>query len=385
MTSPAAPDESTAPGVLLLVEDDPDQAFLVSRRLREQLMPHLEVVHLGTAAEATQRLAEGDVRCVVLDLSLPDAKGLEAVAAVRAADPTVAIVVLTGLDSDELGREAVQLGAQDYLVKGQHGADAVGRSVTFALERTKRQTAEQSQALLASRLQLVLEASAEGICLVDGEGLLSFTNPAAATLLGTSANELVGRSLHDFHVCSSPTCSLQEQLLSGRQVDAGEQLFRAGDGRICVLEVRARPPQEIGVNGGSVINLSDVTARRQAQDALAERETQLVEAQRLAHLGSWEWDLATDEVVWSDEMYSVTGLSPDVVPADGRAFAVYSEMVPANERHELILLLQNWTATRPPDGHTAWVSPAPQWPWSTGSCAPTAARAGCSAGRRSAR
>jgi diguanylate cyclase (GGDEF)-like protein/PAS domain S-box-containing protein len=346
VTSAAKPEHS-APHVLLLVEDDPDQAFLVSRRLREQLL-NVEVVHLGTAAEATERLAQGDVSCVVLDLSLPDAKGLEAVKAVRAADPAVAIVVLTGLDSNELGRQAVQLGAQDYLIKGQHGADAVGRSVTFALERTKRQAAERSQALLASRLQLVLEASAEGICLLDEQGRLSFANPAAALLLGSSAADLVGRPLHDFHVCQDLSCSLEPEFRSGRQVDAGEQLFRAVDGRVNVLEVRVRPPHDVGTGSASVINLSDVTARRQAQDTLAVRETQLVEAQRLAHLGSWEWDLATNEVVWSEEMYRVTGLSPDLVPPDGRAFAVYSEMVPANERHELILLLQNWTATRPP-------------------------------------
>ena len=383
MTSPAL--SADAPrGVLLLVEDDPDQAFLVRRRLREQLPADLEIVHLGTAAEATERLAMGDVRCVVLDLSLPDAKGLEAVAAVRAADPTVAIVVLTGLDSDELGRQAVQLGAQDYLVKGRHAADAVGRSVTFALERTKRQAAEQSQALLASRLELVLEASAEGICLVDADGMLTYANPAAAVLLGTQAGALVGRVLHDFHVCHALSCPLEPELRSGEMLDAGEQLFRAVDGRISVLEVRARPPQDTGASGVSVINLADVTARRQAQDALAERETQLVEAQRLAHLGSWEWNLATDEVIWSEEMFRVTGLSRDLVPADGRAFAVYSEMVPPHERSELRLLLDGWTASRLPvvvvhrlvrtDGSTRWLQCRASVIEETGPTAPTTLR-----------
>ncbi|MCU1587355.1 MAG: diguanylate cyclase/phosphodiesterase with sensor(s), partial [Frankiales bacterium] len=364
VTSAALP-ALAAPGVLLLVEDDPDQAFLVARRLREQLQPHLEVVPLGTAAQATARLADGDVLCVVLDLSLPDAKGLEAVTLVRAADPMVPIVVLTGLDSDELGRQALQLGAQDYLVKGQHSADAVSRSVTFALERTKRQAAEQSQALLASRLQLVLEASAEGICLIDRQGRLSFANPAAAVLLGCTDVELVGRTLHDFHLCPVQPCPLSDQLRSGRQVDAGEQSFRAADGRDAVLEVRMRPPQDDSSGAGAVINLTDVTERRRAQDALAERETQLIEAQRLAHLGSWEWDLATDEVVWSTEMFRVTGLSPEQVPSDLAAFDVYANLVPAEERPELEALLHDWTADRDPvvivhrftrpDGSSRWL------------------------------
>lgn len=67
----ADPQGSELPDVLLLVEDDPDHAFLVRRRLREQLQPEFDVVHLATAAEATTQLARGHVRCVVLDLSLP--------------------------------------------------------------------------------------------------------------------------------------------------------------------------------------------------------------------------------------------------------------------------------------------------------------------------
>jgi diguanylate cyclase (GGDEF)-like protein/PAS domain S-box-containing protein len=363
VTTPALPAEPMA-GVLLLVEDDPDQAFLVRRRLSEQL-PQLEIVHLTTAAAATARLASGDVLCVVLDLTLPDAKGLEAVSAVRAADPTVPIVVLTGLDSDELGRQAVQLGAQDYLVKGRHAGDAVGRSVTFALERTKRQVAEQSQALLAGRLQLVLEASAEGICLIDDDGRMGFANPAAAAILGDSAENLVGQLFHDFHLCPAGDCGLAEELSSGVQVDAGEQPFRAADGRVAVLEVRARPPQGLASDAMAVINLTDVTSRRRVQDALAERETQLIEAQRLAQLGSWEWDLTSDVVVWSREMYRVTGLARESVPQNGRAFESYAELVPQADRSELELLFQDWTAARQPvlivhrflrpDGETRWL------------------------------
>ncbi|MDX6217980.1 MAG: hypothetical protein QOG99_3564, partial [Frankiales bacterium] len=64
---------SDGAGVLVLVEDDPDHAFLVSRRLREQLGPRWAVERLGTAVAARSRLTGGDVTCVVLDLSLPDA------------------------------------------------------------------------------------------------------------------------------------------------------------------------------------------------------------------------------------------------------------------------------------------------------------------------
>ena len=347
-----------ASGVLLLVEDDPDHAFLVRRQLREQLPTTFEVAHVATAHDATQRMAAGDVRCVVLDLSLPDASGLDAVRLVHAADPTVAIVVLTGMDSDEIGRQALQLGAQDFLVKGQHGPDVVRRSVVLSLERAERQAAEQSLSLFAQRLQLVLEASAEGICMLDLDGVMSFANRTAADLFGVGADRLVGRALHDFHVCPPAGCTLDEQLRAGTQTDAGEQLFRSPDGNVSVLQVRTRPLSGTDSGeglaaaaphgGASVVNLTDVTSRRVALEALAEREAQLVEAQQLAHLGSWEWVPGADEIVWSDEMYRVTGLSRADVPEDHRAIAVYTDLVPLAERARLRPLFDTWSADRAP-------------------------------------
>jgi diguanylate cyclase (GGDEF)-like protein/PAS domain S-box-containing protein len=354
-----------AQGVLLVVEDDPDHAFLVRRQLRDRLQADLDIVPLGSAAEAVSRLGQGDVRCIVLDLSLPDAKGLEAVTMLRGVAPDVPIVVLTGLDNDEVGRQAVELGAQDFLVKGQHGSDALVRSVVFALERAKRRAAEQDQARTAGRLGLVLEASAEGICLVDAFGVLSFVNRAAAELLGAPAADLTGAQLHDFHRCEQTPCRLLDDLCSPVERDAGEHVFLARDGRRVVLEVRTRPLKELSDGGGAVVNLTDLTERRQVQDALAEREGQLVEAQRLARLGSWEWDLVTDEVVWSGEMFRVTGLRPEQVPSDGRAVTAYTDLVPEAERSELRVLFETRTTGRPPvvvvhrivrpDGQTRWV------------------------------
>jgi diguanylate cyclase (GGDEF)-like protein/PAS domain S-box-containing protein len=349
-------------GVLVLVEDDPDHAFLVSRRLREQLGPGWAVERLGTAVAARSRLAGGDVTCVVLDLSLPDASGLEGLTLLRAAAPAVPIVVLTGTDNDALGRAALRLGAQDYLVKGRHGPDAVGRSVVFALERTRRQALELEQSLLAAHLRLVLEASAEGICMLDEHGAITFVNPAGANLLGMEAAALTGELLHDFHVCATDYCPLDVALRTSNRADAGEQVFRARTGSQHVLEVRAR---ELGPTQGLVVNMTDVSARREAQDALAEREAQLVDAQRLAHLGSWEWNLGTGEVLWSKEMYAITGLDPREVSRDADAFVAYRALTPPGEQAELDDLFGTWLPGRPPasvghrlirpDGERRWV------------------------------
>ena len=365
MADPALADVP-ADGVLLLVEDDPDHAFLVRRALGSQ--PHgLPLVHLTTAAAAAARVLVGDVRCVVLDLSLPDARGMDALHSVQAADPQVPVVVLTGLDSNSVGLQAVQHGAQDYLVKGQHTPDALARAVRFAIERSQRQVAERAQAVLGNRLQLLLEASAEGICWLDPAGLCTFANPAAATLVGHRPEELAGRNLHDLvHVCDddllAERCPLRAALAGAEPFDAGEQVFRRADGTTMVVELRSRPVVEEGARRSTVINFTDVTARHQAQLALAESEAQLSEAQRLARIGSWEWDIPGGEVLWSEELQRLTGVH-DV--SDTSAFARYLALVVEEDRAQVASLFSATAAEDPPvvvrhritrpDGTVRWV------------------------------
>ncbi len=325
-----APTPAPGPGrgVLLLVEDDPDHAFLVRRQLAASWALELDVEQLTTAGDAERRLAQGGVACVVADLSLPDATGLDVLLRLQAVSPEVPVVVLTGLDSDEVGLAALQAGAQDYLVKGRHDAAALGRAVLFALERAQRQRAEHRQDELAQQLHLLLEASAEGICWLDPDGVCTFVNRAAAELFGWDAAALTGQQLHDsVHLCSEQPCVLASALRGTVRVDAGEQRFRRKDSSELLAEVRVRPVAG-GPGQGLVVNVTDITARRQAQTSLAEREAQLVQAQRLARLGSWEWDTFGDEVRWSQELHRITGLSAAELPSDRRAFDHYLALVP---------------------------------------------------------
>jgi diguanylate cyclase (GGDEF)-like protein/PAS domain S-box-containing protein len=350
-------------GVLLLVEADAEHAQLACRQLAEHPALGLSVVHLGTAAAAVERLSSRDVRCVVLDLTLPDAQGLEAVERVRRVDPAVPVVVLTGLDSDALGVQALQVGAQDYLVKGRHESEAVARSVLFAMERARREAAEQRQDVLGHRLQLLLEASAEGVCWLDPDGVCTYANPAAAELVARPAQQLVGSRLHDAHVCDTPhACPLVAVLAGEGPQDAGEQVFRRPDGSTLVVELRVRPVVEPGQSRSVVATFTDVTSRRQVQHALAESEAQLQEAQRLARIGSWEWDVVTGEVLWSDELRRLTGLSR----VDGTgAFARYLELVDEEDRAATARLFSLAAAEDPPvvvrhrlvraDGVVRWV------------------------------
>ena len=135
---------TAAPTSVLLVEDDPDFALLVGEGLRDAWRGELEVNEVTRLGDALDHLAEHGTDCMVLDLSLPDAVGLDAVARVVEAAPTLPVVVLTGREGEEgLGARAVRLGAQDYLVKGRGGDDLLARTIRYAIER-KRGELERS-------------------------------------------------------------------------------------------------------------------------------------------------------------------------------------------------------------------------------------------------
>jgi serine phosphatase RsbU (regulator of sigma subunit) len=128
---------------ILLIEDDDGDALLVDELLLDAGAP-FAMRRARTLAEAGPMLA--DVGCVLLDLELPDSRGLSGLGALRELAPSLAIVVLTGLSDEHLGEQAVRAGAQDYLIKGQVDGHLLQRVARYAVERSK---AEETQRQLA--------------------------------------------------------------------------------------------------------------------------------------------------------------------------------------------------------------------------------------------
>jgi serine phosphatase RsbU (regulator of sigma subunit) len=120
---------------VLLVEDDEGDAFLV-RELLLDAAPDIEIERVRTLAEAAV-LLPGRFNCVLLDLGLPDAEGLDALRLVLESAPTLAVLVLTGLVDEFRGMEAVASGAQDYLVKGNIDGELLRRAIRYAVERKR--------------------------------------------------------------------------------------------------------------------------------------------------------------------------------------------------------------------------------------------------------
>ena len=123
---------------VLVVEDNPGDLRLIEARLAQSRRVRYLCVAAGSARLARELLERQRFDAVVIDLSLPDSRGLDAVRAVSERAPGTAVVVLTGLDSEDEGVAAVQAGAQDYLIKSEAlSTHVLSRSISQAIERKR--------------------------------------------------------------------------------------------------------------------------------------------------------------------------------------------------------------------------------------------------------
>ncbi|MFO0705421.1 MAG: GGDEF domain-containing response regulator [Nitrospira sp.] len=136
---------------LLLVEDNDVDAHLTQDILAEWSIEQFDVTHVTRLSEAFTRLARERFDAILLDLSLPDAYGLPTLKQVQATCPTIPIIVLSGVSDQALSLQAVQQGAQDYLVKGQGHPELLARAIRYAIERKR---AEERMTYLAQYDQL---------------------------------------------------------------------------------------------------------------------------------------------------------------------------------------------------------------------------------------
>jgi diguanylate cyclase (GGDEF)-like protein/PAS domain S-box-containing protein len=160
MPSVAASSSPSAPARLLLLEDSPEEAHRLLGWLRSPEGGAYQVVHTTSVSAARAQLAAGGFDVALLDLCVDDSRGLPTFLACHAAAPTLPFVVQSGLDGDAVAVEAVQRGAQDYLVKGRFTVDLLRRSLRYARERarTERELTESRE-----RYRLALAGANDGI------------------------------------------------------------------------------------------------------------------------------------------------------------------------------------------------------------------------------
>jgi PAS domain S-box-containing protein len=246
------------------VEDNPDDALFIREMLSEMEFTLCQVQWVDLVSKGKQWLEEhpGEVDLVLLDLYLPDSRGMDTILNFKTFIPGIPVVVLTGLDNKEMGRGAIKEGAQDYICKNDLDPGILENSLRFAIERhqlivqlEKRKNQVRESEL---RFRRIIEKNVDGILILSHEGRIKFINPAGENILGKACEELSNQ-------------------LFGRGLPLGESVelqVVCKEGETRFVEIRGKKIDWEGKRA-YLASIRDITERRQLEKSLAVEKEQL--------------------------------------------------------------------------------------------------------------
>jgi PAS domain S-box-containing protein len=164
-----------------------------------------------------------------------------------------------------------------------------------------------------SRYRAVTDSAKDGIMTVNSEGYVSYINPSAEKIFGYHSREISGKPL-SILIPDSQVTRYREGLEKYRRTGISNII-----GKTIELTGKRKNgeefPIELSVSQWEANSetyytgiLRDITLRKKSEDQLRTSEKQLKDAQQLAHVGSFEWDIKRDRMFWSDEMFRIFGI-----------------------------------------------------------------------------
>src|SRR6201994_2527721 len=183
---------------ILVVEDNPGDLFLFKEFLHGTDLPVAEIRHAANLDEAKQLLAIHSADPLFLDLSLPDSFGLESYTQLQPFTQRVAVILLTGLNDTKIAMQALVMGAQDYLVKGDFDEKLLARAIRYSLERLRnlqylRESEERYRELFNNNPMPMWVFDAGTFCFVEANG-------AAVQHYGYTHEEFLTRTAADIRL-----------------------------------------------------------------------------------------------------------------------------------------------------------------------------------------
>lgn len=251
---------------VLLIEDNLGDARLISEMITEVAGSKIQIDHSFRLSTGLERLSRCQFDAILLDLALPDSTGLDTLRKVHSRAGSVPIIVMTYNEGEEIGLKAMQIGAQDYLIKLQIDGVLLVRSLRYAIERKK---SEEKLNESEERFRVTFEQAAVGLAHVDLEGKWIRVNQKFCSMTGYSVYELLLLSMDDvtYPADIQSDRELKEKVFSGGiKSYTLEKRFLRKDGSVlwASLTVSLFSDQE-GQARYFIVAAEDITERKHSE------------------------------------------------------------------------------------------------------------------------
>lgn len=290
-----------------MVEDNPGDARLMQEAVHEARGRRIVLTHVDTLGKGLAKLDHERFDLVMLDLSLPDADGLETLVKMHERAPGVPIVVLTGHDDEALAIRAMREGAQDYLVKGQVNGNLVVRAMRYATERKRaiealQQSEEYYRALIENALDIIIVLAADGT--------VSYGSPSFERVLGYPQGVLTHTNA--FNLIHPDDRSHVNDLLDVATRNPGttqsfECRVRHRNGTWRVMEHIGKRSESDSSISGYILNARDITERKRAEDAMQQAMETLRAVIETSPLAIYSVDLELQIKSWNSAAEHIFG------------------------------------------------------------------------------
>jgi PAS domain S-box-containing protein len=209
---------------------------------------------------------------------------------------------------------------RDEVLVAERTHELVAANAMLHREIAERSVAENGLRVSEAKLRSVTHSIGDAIVSADDSGNIVFWNPGAEAIFGYDEKEAIGKPLN----------TIIPRRYHGMHRETMARLKAGGESRAVGKRVELEGLRKDGAEFPIELTLSswktnqgqfytgilrDITRRKQAEDALKSSESRLAEAQRVAHVGSWEWDTLSKQVFCSEEQYRLFGFLPDEFPA----------------------------------------------------------------------
>ena len=252
---------------ILHVEDNPNDLHTIQQMLSGSEADLIILEQADALAAGLYRLRSESFDLTLLDLGLPDSQGLETLRHFAANAKDTPILVLTGLDDESLEPQALEEGAQDFLIKENISRDLLVRAIRYSIEKwlSERKIRESE-----AHYRRIVETSNEGIWQMDRNFLTVFVNQKMADMLGYLPGEMLGRPVTDFMIDEDlPDHKVKMSERTSGHEGKYERRFRRKDGSICWTLVSSTALKDDEWRfSGSFGMFADITKRKKAEHAL---------------------------------------------------------------------------------------------------------------------